>query len=207
MNLNNLTPGVGEPPWQNAAGAKPVRNKCSISPYQITHFQVGVGASAVEETSAVVSLGSPLSLDQYGGQKRSVLVSKAMLYLKENVPLAQQYFVTIDNQGQLGTSSLVSVVFLDEDTANGQILNEAGLFVDNPFLQTAEDDVTVDGFSVAFPTLLGGPGRPERDTPIKTNRESPGHLLAAYRHFTPVHKEAYFSLLIRWSINFSIPRV
>jgi len=35
--------------------------------------------------------------------------------------------------------------------------------------------------------------------------ERPGQLLAAYKKLdTPVKKESYFSLLIRWRVNFSI---
>ena len=205
MNLGNLTPGTGTPPWEEARHHL-VRNKCNISPYQLTHFQVGTGASGVTETSAVVSLGSPLSDSEYGDHLRSVDITSGMLYLEEDIPFAEQDFITVKNQGVLGASSLVSVIFLDEETANGQTIDEVGLFVDNPFM-VLESRPTLGNLGHANPNQLGG-GQEVGIRAVGTpSNEAPGHFLAAYRHIKPIVKKDYFALMIRWSINFSIPRV
>lgn len=204
MNINLLTIGEGPFPDDraNVRDTPPVRDKCELGHFQISHFQVGSGASGVPETSGVVSLGAPLSDAQYGNVGRSVDITSGILYEEEGIPLGVQDFVLIKNQGILGTSSLVSVVFLDEQTANGHTINEVGLFVDNPFL-------ALDTSGVRFrtqPSPINQLGyKDESGGGSAVTTEVPGHLLAAYRHITPIKKEDFFSLLIRWSINFSQP--
>ena len=209
MNLNKLTPGVGDSPFKPVGNRKLVRKPCDTSPYLITRFQVGQGASGVTETSAVIALGSPLSREEYGGNMVSVSLASGTLYANEATPLEEQTFIAIENQGVLGTSSLVSVIHLDDSTANGSTINEVGLFVDNPFLITREPPQ----FSNINPQVsdqLGGEGNGMvgvGESIVGTpEEEAPGYLLAAYRHITPIQKESYFSLMIRWKINFSIPR-
>ena len=183
-----------------------VRDECDISSYQINHFQVGQGASSVVEASSVISLGAPLTDEEYGGVLRSVDVTSATLYIREGVPFTDQDFVSITNQGQLGTSSLVSVVFLDEQTANGTTINEVGLFVDNPFLVQGQAS-QLEQAPTNNPNQLGfAPNSPSNSTVDTSPREEPGHLLAAYRHITPIQKEDYFSLMIRWTLNFTEDR-
>ena len=207
MNITLLNLGEGSFPDDRYRSRPTVRDKCDIAPYQISYFQVGSGASGVPETSGVFSLGSPLSDAQYGSIGRSVEPGAAMLYLTEGVPLTKQDFITIANQGVLGASSFVSVILLDEQTANGQTLNEVGLFVDNPFLATSETGEQ-DGVKQVAPiragNLLGQENSGGGESRITT--EAPGRLLAAYRHIPSIQKEDFFSLLIRWSINFSVPR-
>jgi hypothetical protein len=201
MNLNILTPGVGPAPFRESTGTV-VRDKCDISPYQIKYFQIGVGASSVAETSSVYALGGPLTDAQYGGPSRSVKIVSGLLYIREDVPFEDQSFIEVENQGQLGTSSLVSIIHLDESTANGQSINEVGLFVDNPFLVTNDRKMT--GVSPSLTPQLGGES--PTASKISGKSEEKGQLLAAYRHITPIQKESYFSLMIRWTVNFSIPR-
>ena len=204
MNINLLTIGEGPFPDDRYQKSSGVRDKCELGHFQISHFQVGSGASGVPETSGVVSLGAPLSDAQYGNVGRSVDITSGILYEEEGIPLGVQDFVLIKNQGILGTSSLVSVVFLDEQTANGHTINEVGLFVDNPFL-------ALDTSGVRFrtqPSPINQLGyKDESGGGSVVTTEVPGHLLAAYRHIAPIKKENFFSLLIRWSINFSLPRV
>ena len=112
MNLSLLTEGVGPMPKSTQlfqSNTPSVRDECDISSYQINHFQVGQGASSVVEASSVISLGAPLTDEEYGGVLRSVNVTSATLYIREGVPFTDQDFVSITNQGQLGTSSLVSI--------------------------------------------------------------------------------------------------
>jgi len=206
MNWDNLTPmDVGDLPInvQENYEKHAVRLPCDISPYQINRFQVGTGASGVTETSAVYALGAPLEDGKYGGSARSVDVENALLYLREDTPLEEQAFVKLERQGQLGTSSLVSVVFLDEQTANGIKIDEVGLFVDNPFLYFKYGSTL--GVAPANFSQLGG-GATASGAVGTPDPERPGHLLAAYRQITPVQKESYFSLMIRWTINFSVDR-
>ena len=107
---------------------------CQMRHYHISRYQVGQGASAQPELSSVKNLGLPLTDLEYGGLLRSVNIEKqAFLWADDKVPIGQQDFGIITQQGSL-TSSLVTVWSLDEETANGTELNEAGLFVENPYL-------------------------------------------------------------------------
>ena len=183
-----------------------VRSKCDISPYQISRMQIGQGASSMPEASSVVSLGGPLTSTQYGDALRSVGLTKARLYANEETNLGVQTFIELESQGVLGTSSLVSVVILDENTANGTELDEIGLFVDNPFLVTTTD-MSVSPIEFNFGLLGQDPSdATDATTNMPDTSETPGHLLAAYRHFPKIKKESYFSLVFRWKINFSVPR-
>ena len=173
---------------------------CQMWHYQISRFQVGQGASAQPETSAVTNLGLPLTNAQYGGLLRSVDVEKqAWLWADNKVPIGQQDFGIVTQQGSL-ISSLVTVWALDEETANGTELNEAGLFVENPYLYKSPAKAAVN--------VGGGPLIMVGGTFVGAVGEEPpsiggAHLLAAYKHFEPIRKESYFTLLFRWAINFS----
>ena len=177
-----------------------VRDACDISPYQIRYFQIGTGADAIDATSSVKSLVSPLTAPQYGNSLRSVDILSGILYSEASASIGPQTFVQFATQGVVG-SSLVSVVYLDEETANGQLLNEVGLFVDNPYLKTASfEDLGL--YPTTF-SLLGQEGNPPSPN-VRTEHEQPGHLLAAYKQFPDIRKESYFSLVVRWKINFSV---
>ena len=179
-----------------------VRDMCMVSPYQIRYFQVGDGASGVSATSAVVSLGGPLTDKQWGGDLRNVDIVSAMLYANEDNIVDEQVFATINKQGTT-TSSLVNLFVLDEETANGKVLDEAGLFVDNPYGFSAIDETTE--FNVD-PISVNVGGNTEQTIARPEAEERPGRLLAAYKQFEPIRKDAYFSLLFRWTINFSVNR-
>jgi hypothetical protein len=174
--------------------------ECHMRHYQISRFQVGQGASAQPETSAVKNLGLPLTDAQYGGVLRSVEIEKnAWLWADDKVPVGQQDFGLIRQQGSL-TSSLVTVWSLDPETANGTELNEAGLFVENPYLY--DGGVTVGNTGRSTNIMVGGTFYGvEREEQPPTGG---AHLLAAYKHFETIRKESYFSLLFRWAINFSV---
>jgi len=176
---------------------------CQMRHYQISRFQVGQGASAQPELSSVKNLGLPLTNPEYGGQLRSVdIESKAWLWADDKVPVGLQDFGIITQQGTL-TSSLVTVWALDEETANGTLLNEAGLFVENPYLY--DGTVGQTGNMPGPNIMVGGTfhsAEEEEKPPV-----GGAHLLAAYKHFEPIKKEAYFTLLFRWAINFSVEAV
>jgi len=179
----------------------PLVDQCALPPYLLTHFQVGVGASSVTEASTVKLLGKPLTEKQYGYHAaRSVKINKYFVFQEEGVPLAEQWLSRYHNQGVVG-SGLVTILVLDEDTANGNLLNEIGLFVRNPFVRTKE------ALSIPnppkWPKLIGGPVPIPTDPPITIQVEDPGVILAAYRQFSPIQKESYFALLFRWSISFT----
>lgn len=185
--------------------------QCHLWPYQLSHMQVGTGASSIpgdvgEETSSVVVLGRPLTREEYGGPAQSMLLEPEdhMIYSDIDVPIKEQTIAKVGNQGIIG-SGLVSVIVLDEQTANGQSINEVGLFVNNPYVFTDVSGNTT-GINSASPSLLGGPGRygqGQGGFPGPVRYFDPGNLLAAYRKFNPIKKEDYFSLLIRWSISFT----
>ena len=75
--------------------------------------------------------------------------------------------------------------------------------MDNPYHKTGFDE-HIPGGAVDFGLL--GESSPPDDPASNEVYEEPGQLLAAYKKFTPIQKESYFSLLIRWKINFSIER-
>ena len=191
------------------------KNKCAAWPYQLTHFQIGTGADSIpdHDASTITLLGAPLNREEYGGALNSADVEETdhMIYAEETQPLERQTVAKIGAQGILDNSGFVSVIVLDEETANNQILNEVGLLVNNPFIK--RKDLAADGAVLGSQVaeLLGGPGGtgppsiPPQPSPEEEEGEwDPGNLLAAYRAFSPIHKKSYFTLVIRWRINFTI---
>jgi hypothetical protein len=177
---------------------------CKLEYYQISKFQVGTGANATSAVSSTVQLGDPLTKQEYGNSLMSVDVASAILYKEEDVPVAKQDFGTIKSKGVVG-SSITYTWSLDEETANGQLIDEAGLFVENPYLKKKPEMP----FRPATPQIqLIGQQEPDTLDGLDEYLEEladpyePGHLLAAYKQFTPIQKENYFTLLFRWSITF-----
>ena len=178
---------------------------CSLYHYQTTRFQVGTGASANDggvgtELSSTVSLGQALTKAEYGNSLMSVDIVSGNLYSAETTLLDTQDFGYIRKKSPV-TSSLVHIWVLDEETANGQLLDEAGLFIHNPYLH---EYVLPGGLKALTPKidLVGGTVSDERSDDKSYPKYQPGHLLAAYKKFNPIKKENYFSLLFRWSISF-----
>jgi len=200
-----------------------VRSPCEIEIYQISHFQLGTGASGITPTTTVGLLGAALDNLEYGGTRSSSPLSKAMIYTNENKPVAEQTVASFYTRGVIN-DAIVYVIVLDEHTANGNSLNEIGLLVDNPFLKMETFLSPIgdpEGRSVVgtggvggvgnLPDFLGpGPnsdftdtvhiGALSRDQPPS---EEPGSLLAAYKQFPIIEKEDFFTLLFRWSITFA----
>ena len=86
-----------------------------------------------------------------------------------------------------------------------QKIDEAGLFVENPYLKQK----AIQPFRPATPQIqLLGQQQPDIEEGLEdyleeiSNPYEAGHLLSAYKQFTPIHKENYFTLLFRWSITF-----
>ena len=178
------------------------RNPCTIEPYQIRYFQIGTGGASSLAVSSTISLGSPLTNAEYGGGLRSVNVVSGMLYSEASAAVETQAFSKIQGQGTV-VSSLVTIIHLDEETANGQLIDECGLFVDNPYLKLSTDLTDYPRINVDFSMLGGDDDSVDNRSPL--TYETPGQLLAAYKKLdTPIQKESYFSLLIRWRVNFSI---
>ena len=184
----------------------PERPQCDLYHYQITRFQVGTGGDGTggdvgSEASSTVSLGQPLTKKKYGNSLKSVDISAGNLYSEENTFLEAQDFGLLRTKSPVA-SSVVHLWSLDEETANGQLLNEAGLFVMNPYLKKEERgsiDVSPNPkIDLAGGSVGGQNDMEEGDEP----RYAPGHLLAAYKKFTPIKKENYFTLLFRWSLSF-----
>ena len=180
------------------------RDPCVVGHHLIGRFQVGTGAAANggdigTEEASTVSLGQPLTKAQYGNSLISVNVAPGILYSGENTALDNQDFGRLTSKSVVG-SSMVHVWSLDEETANGQTLDEAGLFVLNPYLKERGDAPLVE--SSPRIQLVGGSVGDNSTTDIPTSRYEPGHLLAAYKKFKPIQKENYFSLLFRWTISF-----
>jgi len=177
--------------------------KCEIWPYQISHMQVGTGASSVVESSSVTILGAPLLRDKYGGLEKSIMLESTdhMIYAEEDIPIERQTLAAIGNQGIVG-SGLVSIIILDESTANGISLNEVGIFVNNPYIK-----YTTPLKGVIIPTRivrsLGGPPISPTTTDFQIPYFDPGNLLAAYKQFPPIIKEEFFTLIVRWAIYFT----
>jgi len=188
---------------------EPNRPKCDLYHYQTSRFQVGVGASANgggvgTEEASTVSLGKPLSIAQYGKQSvRSIDVKRAALFSDEDTFLDFQEFAFLRSKSVF-SSSVVLIWSLDEETANGQLLNEAGLFVHNPYLKKNKDIEPETPLQPAVNLGLFGGVQQGEDPPSEEEgpKYEPGHILAAYKKFDPILKENYFTLLFRWSLTF-----
>lgn len=173
---------------------------CNVRNYLMKSWQVGTGASGVTESISTTQLGGALTDEQYGGPGRSVALQKEVLTIWENEFIQgadNQVMCKVENTNTAG-SGIIHIMVLDENTANGTVLNEIGLFTWNPFtkfeiIQTKSDAV--------LPTPMGDPRGERPSAPI--NIERPGHLLGAYRQFSDIAKEDYFSLIFRWTINFT----
>ena len=181
-----------------------LNDPCNLHNYQTTRFQVGTGGSANEgeagsEASSTVSLGQPLTKEQYGNSLMSVNIVSGHLFSEKDTLLDRQDFGLITGKSPVA-SSVVHVWSLDEETANGQLLDEAGLFVHNPYLKELKPRTSfVNNPNIQ---LVGGSVEGDETTGAPPPRYEPGHLLAAYRKFPPIKKESYFTLLFRWSISF-----
>lgn len=141
--------------------------------YLINRYQFGTGASSITPSLSTVSLGAPLVATQYGNVQRDVDIFSELLYKDEKNIVARQDFLDLITPG-LYNNKIVYVLMLDESSGNGLDINEVGLFVQNPYLKKDNDGI-----------------------------DQPGHLLAAYRKFPPVQKQGYFSLMVRWEIEFA----
>lgn len=107
---------------------------CKLQDYQILRFQVGTGADAGTASASSVSLSRPLTLEEYGQALISIAPTSGVLYKTETDIVAEQTFCRVREQDVLD-SKLITAWVLDEETANGQLLDEAGLFVFNPYLK------------------------------------------------------------------------
>lgn len=177
---------------------------CSLYHYQTSRFQVGTGASANggdvgTEEASTVSLGQPLVKSQYGNSLMSVKIVSGNLYSEEDTLLERQSFGKLQAIVPVA-SSVVHIWALDEETANGTLLDEAGLFVHNPYLKEPSEDDILPFASPQINLSTGSIGGGEDSKP--SAKYEPGHLLAAYKKFTPIKKENYFTLLFRWSLTF-----
>ncbi len=174
---------------------------CNLRFYQISRYQVGIGASGISATSSVVGLASPLKFQDYGGETKSVNITQASLYSDENVKVSTKETFGILNTIGRSASSITNTWVMDEETANGQRIDEAGLFVQNPYLRKTEQPF-VDIRDPKIP-LLGYSGPGVQDTSNDDiSLYEPGHILCAYKQFSPIYKENYFTLLFRWKIIF-----
>jgi len=197
-----LSGGKGSP---SRGKLDPLIDRCALPPYMLSHFQVGTGADSVTEASTVKLLGKPLTESQYGLKSvLSVNLDEYVVFEKEDIPLQTQHLAQYYTQGVAG-SGITTILFLDEETANGNTLNEVGLFVRNPFIRVSL--ANVGGFPLpgakGASKLLGGPQTSDDPPIISAAKEDPGCVLAAYRQYTPIRKESFFSLLFRWTIYFT----
>lgn len=180
----------------------PGGDACNLKHYQISKYQVGVGASGTTATSSVVGLVSPLSYEDYGGDLKSVQLDTAALYSESNVMISEAETFGILSRTGKGTSSMTHIWLMDEETANGQRIDEAGLFVENPYLKSKEATSDVNSLQISLLGDTGSDSQPESDADTEEVIYAPGHLLCAYKQFSPIYKENYFSLLFRWKITF-----
>ena len=117
--------------WDNFVGGYlgSIRDECMMEPYQIRYYQVGTGGVAtgghtVEGLSSTTSLVSPLTSEEYGNALASVNVVSGMLYSEASAAIGPQAFGKVGAAQGAVLSSLVSIILLDEETANGQLLDE-----------------------------------------------------------------------------------
>lgn len=107
---------------------------CDVRDYQILRFQVGTGAILGTASASSVSLSKPLTVQEYGDALISIVPTSGILYKTEDEVVGQQDFCRVREQDTV-KDALVTAWVLDEETANGQLLDEAGLFVSNPYIK------------------------------------------------------------------------
>lgn len=117
-----------------------------ISDFQIRYFQVGTGGSSVISTydKSQVELVSRLTAAEYGGVS-PILISNHRRLIPHTLSVQLQDFIYIPDSliKRSGVNSVTYILTLDENTANGNILNEIGLYVDNPRAQSPKQSILV----------------------------------------------------------------
>lgn len=188
------------------------RRPCQIGLFQTSRYQIGSGASAIETpTTSLKLLARPLTMEEYGRFDDLGQVEERDIYATETDLLVTQAVAPIYSKGISG-DKLVHIILLNEWAANGQTLNEIGLFVDNPFYKLKEIPESRPGVAPTLVSLNPG-GVPSDFTdfeipvadevpPSLLTVEAPGSLLAAYRQFPNILKEDFFTIIFRWSIAF-----
>jgi len=139
---NTITSGMGVGLGLLYAGS----GATDITNFQIRYFQLGVQGDTVLNTYGVdqVSLVSALGqvnegTDYSGAESNIFLVNHNLMNwdgtLKSNSVGGSTWFfglLTDNSIKRVDRNSVTYIIYLDRDTCNSQILNEIGLFMQNP---------------------------------------------------------------------------
>lgn len=124
-----------------------------ITDYQIDRFQIGVSGSQANQVSSTFQLSAPLSsVAEYVGTADSNLFSFSSAQFKNGVistsPIPVYASIPANKVTRIDDRSVRFTIFIDENSCNnitrvGQAasLNEIGLFIKNPRLQSPEASV------------------------------------------------------------------
>jgi hypothetical protein len=113
----------------------------SVEDFKIDRFQIGVsGTSTDDEVVTRSALISPLAAGDYGVNTTLSLYSNNIW---ERGTLTAQVFAAIPSQNIVKAASdkVTFVIVLDENTGNGQNVNEVGLLSRNPMDLSPEGSV------------------------------------------------------------------
>lgn len=102
----------------------------NLSNYQITRFQVGVSGDE-NATSAINDLSSPLSVGEWGANT-ALDIDTHDVWLNGSTATRDFGVISPALIQKLNRTTIRFVLVLDENTANGETLNEVGLFSYNP---------------------------------------------------------------------------
>lgn len=130
-NHNLITSGMGFTLAKAFSGSG-----IHLSSYQITLFQVGVSGDAAA-TSAINDLSSPLVAGAGGWGANTALDIDSHDLWKNGSTVSRDFAVISPALIQKVNNTTVRFILaLDENTANGQVLNEVGLFSYNPLQES-----------------------------------------------------------------------
>ena len=104
----------------------------SLDDYKISYFQLGVNGSLALQDESTSQLGESLTISQYGGTT-NLDISNANLW-DNGSTIQGEAFVKISSAAitKLGNNQVQYKFLLGPEDANGQEINELGLFSGNP---------------------------------------------------------------------------
>jgi len=117
----------------------------SIVDFQLDRFQVGLSGTSSLEVSTTYELSSPLSSTaEYGGTAaRLVVVSSTQLANGADVTNQVFALIPFSHVTRVDETTVRYTIVLDENAANGNTLNEIGLFMKNPQGRASDASILV----------------------------------------------------------------
>lgn len=116
-----------------------------ITDFQLDRFQVGVSGDASLEVSTTYDLSTPLSSTADYGGTSSRLAMVSATQISNGVDVLNQVFALIpfSHVTRVDDTTVRYTIVLDEQAANGKVLNEIGLYMKNPQGRASDASILV----------------------------------------------------------------